>query len=123
MLLVIINMIVMGQNCKVEVGFLFELQFFPKTEKYVSLFIGGDDTDIVDRRNRLRKEIKANIIAAAASGKDLEGTFFAIFLTAPCHPIKNSFFWILTCVFCSIIKQFAGDVSIGEYALLKLYIF
>ncbi|CAL5395368.1 unnamed protein product [Camellia sinensis] len=48
------------------------VRFFPKTEKYVSLFMGGDDTDIVDRRNRLRKQIKANIIAAAASGKDLE---------------------------------------------------
>ncbi|KAH9682337.1 rRNA-processing protein EFG1 [Citrus sinensis] len=51
-----------------------KLQFFPKTEKYVSLFTGGDDSDIVDRRNRLRKQIKANLIAAAASGKDLEET-------------------------------------------------
>ncbi|XP_059650727.1 rRNA-processing protein EFG1-like [Cornus florida] len=50
------------------------VRFFPKTEKYVSLFMGGDDVDIVDRRNRLRKQIKANIIAAAASGKDLEET-------------------------------------------------
>ncbi|GAY54036.1 hypothetical protein CUMW_153550 [Citrus unshiu] len=33
-----------------------------------------DDSDIVDRRNRLRKQIKANLIAAAASGKDLEET-------------------------------------------------
>lgn len=56
-----------------DVDLLFELQFFPKTEKYVALFMGGDDRDIVDRRNRLRKQIKANIIAAAASGKDLEG--------------------------------------------------
>ncbi|MBA0813124.1 hypothetical protein Gohar_027004, partial [Gossypium harknessii] len=48
--------------------------FFPKTEKYVSLFTGGDDSDIVDRRNRLRKQIKANLIAAAASGKDMEET-------------------------------------------------
>lgn len=50
------------------------VRFFPKTEKYVALFIGGDETDMVDRRNRLRKQIKANIIAAAASGKDLEET-------------------------------------------------
>ncbi|KAA8527695.1 hypothetical protein F0562_035436 [Nyssa sinensis] len=50
------------------------VRFFPKTEKYVSLFMGGDDTDIVDRRNGLRKQIKANLIAAAASGKDLEET-------------------------------------------------
>lgn len=56
--------------------FNMKLQFFPKTEKYVALFIGGDETDMVDRRNRLRKQIKANIIAAAASGKDLEGIFF-----------------------------------------------
>ncbi|XP_017612963.1 rRNA-processing protein EFG1-like isoform X2 [Gossypium arboreum] len=50
------------------------VRFFPKTEKYVSLFTGGDDSDIVDRRNRLRKQIKANLIAAAASGKDMEET-------------------------------------------------
>lgn len=56
---------------------VLELQFFPKTEKYVSLFTGGDDLDVVDRRNRLRKQIKANLIAAAASGKDLEGIFFS----------------------------------------------
>ncbi|XP_042514614.1 rRNA-processing protein EFG1 [Macadamia integrifolia] len=50
------------------------VRFFPKTEKYVSLFIGGNDADMVDRRNRLRKQIKANIMAAVASGKDLEET-------------------------------------------------
>ncbi|CAK9136672.1 unnamed protein product [Ilex paraguariensis] len=50
------------------------VRFFPKTEKYVSLFMGGDERDIVDNRNRLRKQIKANIIAAAVSGKDLEET-------------------------------------------------
>ncbi|CAN6551736.1 unnamed protein product [Malus baccata var. baccata] len=49
-------------------------QFFPKTEKYVSLFTGGEDTDVIDKRNKLRKQIKANIVAAAASGKDLEET-------------------------------------------------
>lgn len=51
----------------------FELQFFPKSEKYVSLFIGGDDAEIIDKRSKLRKQIKANLMAAAASGKDLEG--------------------------------------------------
>ncbi|KAL1803995.1 rRNA-processing protein EFG1 [Daucus carota subsp. sativus] len=50
------------------------VRFFPKKEKYVPLFMGGDDTETVDRRNVLRKQIKANIIAAAASGKDLEET-------------------------------------------------
>ncbi|KAI3995707.1 hypothetical protein MKX01_020780 [Papaver californicum] len=50
------------------------VRFFPKTEKYVSLFIGGDEADIVDRRNRLREQIKVNLIAAAASGKEVEET-------------------------------------------------
>ncbi|XP_031398951.1 rRNA-processing protein EFG1 [Punica granatum] len=50
------------------------VRFFPKTEKYVSLFTGDDDLEVVDRRNGLRKQIKANLIAAAASGKDLEET-------------------------------------------------
>ncbi|CAO2821487.1 unnamed protein product [Amaranthus hypochondriacus] len=50
------------------------VRFFPKTEKYVSLFCGDDDAEIVERRNRFREQIKANIIAAAASGKDLEET-------------------------------------------------
>lgn len=48
-------------------------QFFPKNEKYVSLFTGGEDSDVVDKRGKLRKQIKANIIVAAASGKELEG--------------------------------------------------
>lgn len=50
------------------------VRFFPKNEKYVPLFMGGDDRETVDRRNVLRKQIKANIITAAASGKDLEET-------------------------------------------------
>ncbi|KAI3459451.1 hypothetical protein Pfo_016114 [Paulownia fortunei] len=50
------------------------VKFFPKTEKYVSLFMGGDEAEIVEKRNSLRKQIKANLIAAAASGKDLEET-------------------------------------------------
>ncbi|XP_039040158.1 rRNA-processing protein EFG1-like [Hibiscus syriacus] len=50
------------------------VRFFPKTEKYISLFMGCDDSDIVERRNRLRTQIKANSIAAAASGKDMEET-------------------------------------------------
>ncbi|KAM0985360.1 hypothetical protein FF1_012725 [Malus domestica] len=50
------------------------VRFFPKTEKYVSLFTGGEESDVIDKRNKLRKQIKANIVAAAASGKDLEET-------------------------------------------------
>ncbi|KAL6519965.1 hypothetical protein OROMI_032859 [Orobanche minor] len=50
------------------------VRFFPKTEKYVPLFMGGDETEIVEKRKSLRKQIKANLIAAAASGKDLEET-------------------------------------------------
>ncbi|KAF3973602.1 hypothetical protein CMV_002973 [Castanea mollissima] len=54
------------------------VRFFPKTEKYVSLFTGGDGSDMVDSRNKLRKQIKANLVAAAASGKDLEGIYIAL---------------------------------------------
>ncbi|KAK7344055.1 hypothetical protein VNO77_13288 [Canavalia gladiata] len=50
------------------------VMYFPKNEKYVPLFTGGDDSEIVDRRNGLRKQIEARLIAAAASGKDLEET-------------------------------------------------
>ncbi|CAH9083635.1 unnamed protein product [Cuscuta epithymum] len=50
------------------------VKFFPKTEKYVSLFTGGEDEGIVEKRKELRKQIKANLVAAAASGKDLEET-------------------------------------------------
>ncbi|KAJ9536987.1 hypothetical protein OSB04_029720 [Centaurea solstitialis] len=48
------------------------IRFFPKTEKYVSLFKKGDTTETVDKRNSLRTQIKANVAAAVASGKDLE---------------------------------------------------
>ncbi|KAG7591061.1 rRNA-processing protein Efg1 [Arabidopsis thaliana x Arabidopsis arenosa] len=50
------------------------VRFFPKNEKYVSLFSGGDDLHVSERRSKLRKQIKANIIVAAASGKELEET-------------------------------------------------
>ncbi|XP_014511174.1 rRNA-processing protein EFG1-like isoform X1 [Vigna radiata var. radiata] len=50
------------------------VMYFPKNEKYVPLFTGGDDSEIVDRRNGLRKQIEDRLIAAAASGKDLEET-------------------------------------------------
>ncbi|XP_057546370.1 rRNA-processing protein EFG1-like isoform X2 [Amaranthus tricolor] len=50
------------------------VRFFPKTEKYLSLFCGDDDAELVERRNRFREQIKANLIAAAATGKDLEET-------------------------------------------------
>ncbi|PWA57742.1 hypothetical protein CTI12_AA404220 [Artemisia annua] len=40
------------------------IRFFPKTEKYVSLFKKGDTTEIVDKRNSLRTQIKENIAAA-----------------------------------------------------------
>ncbi|KAL3649049.1 hypothetical protein CASFOL_005452 [Castilleja foliolosa] len=50
------------------------VRFFPKTEKYVPLFMGGDESEIVEKRNGLRNQIKANLVAAAASGKDLEET-------------------------------------------------
>lgn len=42
--------------------------------------MGGDDGEVVEKRNRLRKVIKENILAAAASGKELEGIFFIFLL-------------------------------------------
>ncbi|RDX66354.1 efg1 [Mucuna pruriens] len=50
------------------------VMYFPKNEKYVPLFTGGDDSELVVRRNGLRKQIEDRLIAAAASGKDLEET-------------------------------------------------
>lgn len=50
------------------------VRFFPKTEKYLSLFMGGNEPDLVAKRNKLRELIKANLAAAAASGIDLEET-------------------------------------------------
>lgn len=50
------------------------VRFFPKTEKYISLFTGDDDQIVVDQRNKLRGLIKANLAAAAASGVELEET-------------------------------------------------
>ncbi|KAF3337987.1 rRNA-processing protein efg1 [Carex littledalei] len=50
------------------------VRFFPKNEKYVSLFAGGEDPDTVDKRNKWRKQIKVNSMEAAASGKELEET-------------------------------------------------
>lgn len=50
------------------------VRFFPKTEKYVSLFTGREDEEVIEKRNELRKKIKANLVSAAASGKELEET-------------------------------------------------
>ncbi|XP_058770716.1 rRNA-processing protein EFG1-like isoform X2 [Vicia villosa] len=50
------------------------VMYFPKSEKYVPLFCGSDDQEIVDKRNGLRKQIEERLSAAAASGKDLEET-------------------------------------------------
>lgn len=51
----------------------FGLQFFPKTEKYISLFMGNEDQEVVTKRSELRERIRANLLAAAAAGLDLEG--------------------------------------------------
>eukprot|EP00245_Coleochaete_scutata_P006377 TRINITY_DN20802_c0_g1_i1.p1 TRINITY_DN20802_c0_g1~~TRINITY_DN20802_c0_g1_i1.p1 ORF type:complete len:410 (-),score=107.34 TRINITY_DN20802_c0_g1_i1:450-1679(-) len=48
------------------------VKYFPKTEKYVSIFMGNDNEDVIARRNELRTKIKANLAAAAAAGIDLE---------------------------------------------------
>ncbi|KAL3688035.1 hypothetical protein R1sor_014344 [Riccia sorocarpa] len=47
------------------------VKFFPKTEKYVALF-AGNNSEVVAVREELRKRIKENIAAAAASGVELE---------------------------------------------------
>ena len=60
------------------------LQYFPKNEKYVPLFTGGDGSEMVHKRNGLRKQIEDRLIAAAASGKDLEGLLTLNFVH-PCH--------------------------------------
>lgn len=64
------------------------MQFFPKTEKYVSLFAGGDNPDTVDKRNKLRDQIKANLIAAAANGKDLEGSGILTMWLFSSYPLR-----------------------------------
>eukprot|EP00898_Chlorokybus_atmophyticus_P002298 jgi/Chlat1/3069/Chrsp21S03320 len=45
------------------------LQHFPKTEKYVSLFVGADDPIVQARRQELRQIIKDNLAREAAEGK------------------------------------------------------
>ncbi|XP_024398929.1 uncharacterized protein [Physcomitrium patens] len=50
------------------------IRFFPKTEKYISLYMGMDDPDVKAKRNELRERIKANLLAAAAAGHELEET-------------------------------------------------
>uniref|UniRef100_A0A0D9W061 rRNA-processing protein EFG1 n=1 Tax=Leersia perrieri TaxID=77586 RepID=A0A0D9W061_9ORYZ len=50
------------------------VRFFPKNEKYVSLFSGGNNPDMLETRNKWRKQIKENLVAAAENGKDLEET-------------------------------------------------
>ncbi|KAG5004493.1 hypothetical protein JHK86_028632 [Glycine max] len=65
------------------------VMYFPKNEKYLPLFTAGDDSEIVDRRNGLRKQIEDRLIAAAASGKDLEGLLI-LNLYHPCHHLYDS---------------------------------
>lgn len=57
-------------------------QFFPKTEKYISLYMGKDDPEVKLKRDQLRERIKHNLLAAAAAGHDLEGKKTVL---TPCH--------------------------------------
>lgn len=50
------------------------VRFFPKNQKYVSLFSGGENSDTIEKRDKWRKQIKDNLMEAAASGKELEET-------------------------------------------------
>lgn len=56
------------------------------------MFTGGEVSDIVDKRNKLREKIKANLIAAAASGKDVEGISFMLYLLPPEISLIEVFF-------------------------------
>lgn len=56
------------------------------------MFTGGEVSDIVDKRNKLREKIKANLIAAAASGKDVEGISFMFYLLPPEISLIEIFF-------------------------------
>ncbi len=47
----------------------------------MSLFMGSEDEQVVAKRNDLRERIKANLLAAAAAGVDLEGAFNELFKT------------------------------------------
>ena len=51
----------------------FGSQFFPKTERYVSLFKGEEDEEVRKKREGLRKLVKQNIAKAQAEGLELEG--------------------------------------------------
>lgn len=53
--------------------------------------MGGDDTEVVEKRNKLRRQIKDNLISAAASGKDLEGTllFSSYIIDSPYFSLIN----------------------------------
>lgn len=46
---------------------------------------------MVDKRNRLREQIKANLVAAAAGGKDLEGTNLPLLSSSILHKELNYF--------------------------------
>ncbi|EFH39895.1 predicted protein, partial [Arabidopsis lyrata subsp. lyrata] len=48
------------------------VRVLPEKREYVSLFTGAEDSEVIEKRGKMRKQIKANIIVAAASGKELE---------------------------------------------------
>ncbi|AQK89628.1 DUF2361 family protein [Zea mays] len=80
------------------------VRFFPKNEKYVSLFTGGNSQDIVQERNKWRKQIKENLMAAAANGKDLEETSSDELRQNYRLPI-NIVLWLITGSIISISKK------------------
>ncbi|KAI5066967.1 hypothetical protein GOP47_0017495 [Adiantum capillus-veneris] len=51
------------------------VRFFPRTEKYVSLFEGNEDEEVLAKRSRLREQIKANLAAAEAAGVEPDDTY------------------------------------------------
>lgn len=94
---------------------IFNVQYFPKTEKYVPLFSGGDDSEIVDKRNGLRKQIEDRLTAAAASGKDLEGSF----ILSSIYTTNNIILLLVLTMLLTLIFQVLGSTCVS-WALFKI---
>ncbi len=55
--------------------------------------MGSEDEQVVAKRNDLRERIKANLLAAAAAGVDLEGTLKELFKTFFANVLVNVKVW------------------------------
>lgn len=55
--------------------------------------MGSEDEQVVAKRNDLRERIKANLLAAAAAGVDLEGALKELFNTFFANVLVNVKVW------------------------------